>query len=113
MLGLDVQSRQNVMREEHGRDGLGLASDAAACAIRFGKVEDAIVFLETGRSVFWSQALQLRTPLDGLRIVDPDLAAKVSTLLGKLERGSHRDLSLARALGPDAQENIMIALPTA
>jgi hypothetical protein len=71
----------------------GLARNAAACAIRSGDFGKAVEFLETGRNIFWSQALQLRTPLDELRTAAPDLAKKLQDISRALEQGSFRDTS--------------------
>ncbi|KAJ6632552.1 hypothetical protein B0H10DRAFT_18705 [Mycena sp. CBHHK59/15] len=58
---------------------------ATALATRFtstNRISDARVeFAEARRSVFWSQALQIRTPLTDLRLIDPELARKVSEIL--------------------------------
>ncbi|THH15951.1 hypothetical protein EW146_g4607 [Bondarzewia mesenterica] len=91
MLGLDLQSRQQVLTKTSGSDSL--ARDAAACAIRSGQFAQAVELLEEGRTVFWSQALQLRTPLDDLRAVEPKLAQKLQDISRVLEQGSFREVS--------------------
>jgi len=87
-LGLDLQSRHESLSS--GSDGL--ARRAAACAIRSGQISKAVELLEEGRAIFWSQALQLRTPLDELRSVSRDLAQKLEGLARVLEQGSFRPL---------------------
>jgi hypothetical protein len=57
-----------------------IASDAAACAISYGSVEKAIEFLERGRSVFWRQATQLRSPMGALLDAAPELANRLAEL---------------------------------
>lgn len=89
MLGLDLQSRQQALTS--GSDGL--ARDAAACAIRSGQYDKAVELLEEGRAVFWSQALQLRTPIAHLREVAPELEQNLRRISLALERGSIRDVS--------------------
>jgi hypothetical protein len=89
MFGLDVQTRQQALT--YGSDGL--ARDAAACAIRSGQYVKAIELLEAGRAVFWSQALQLRTPMADLQVVAPELATELKCIASALERGSFRDMS--------------------
>ncbi|KDQ52320.1 hypothetical protein JAAARDRAFT_138934 [Jaapia argillacea MUCL 33604] len=84
MLGLNIQSRQNVMTA--GTDGL--ARHAAACAIRKDKYALAIELLEEGRAVFWSQALHLRAPFDELRLKAPDIALDLEIISKELERRS-------------------------
>jgi tetratricopeptide (TPR) repeat protein len=81
MLGLDLQSRQR-----------GLARDAAACAIRLAQYDIAVELLEEGRAVFWSQALQLRTPMTDLRDAAPELEEQLRHISLALEQGSVRDI---------------------
>jgi hypothetical protein len=89
MLGSDLQARQRALTS--GSDGL--ARDAAGCAIRSGQYEKAVELLEEGRAIFWSQALQLRTPMTRLREVAPELEIKLKSLSFALEQGSLRDTS--------------------
>ncbi|KDR73338.1 hypothetical protein GALMADRAFT_1341890, partial [Galerina marginata CBS 339.88] len=88
-LNLDLQSRQEALTS--GSDGL--ARDASRCAIKAGRLDKAIEFLETGRTIFWSQILSLRSPFDHLHDIAPDLADQLRDLTAALERGSHRDIS--------------------
>ena len=71
----------------------GLARNAAACAIRSHQYNKAVEFLEEGRAVFWSQALELRTPMTHLRDVAPVLESRLKSLSFALEQGSLRDTS--------------------
>jgi len=96
MLGLDLQSRQQALTS--GSDGL--ARDAAACAIRSGQYGKAVELLEEGRAIFWSQALQLRTPMSHLREVAPELEMKLKSLSFALEQGSLRDTSRSLSDSP-------------
>jgi len=96
MLGLDLQSRQQALTS--GSDGL--ARDAAACAIRSGHYNKAVELLEEGRAVFWSQALQLRTPMKDLRKVAPELEDKLRHISLILEQGSLRDVSRSLSDSP-------------
>ncbi|KAF8490598.1 CHAT domain-containing protein [Gautieria morchelliformis] len=89
MLGLDLSSRQQALTS--GTDGLACA--AAACAIDSGQFERAVELLEEGRAVFWSQALQLRTPMSDLRKVAPELEETLRDISLALEQGSLRDVS--------------------
>ena len=66
----------------------GLAGDACAFAIRIGQLKKAVEFISAGRTVFWSQALHLRTPLDELEADEPELASKLRTIADTLERAS-------------------------
>ncbi|THU80722.1 hypothetical protein K435DRAFT_874071 [Dendrothele bispora CBS 962.96] len=50
---------------------------AAAMAISVGDLSKAVEWLEEGRSIFWKQLLQLRTPLDELH-QHPDIANELS-----------------------------------
>jgi hypothetical protein len=58
-----------------------------------GEYSKAVAFLEEGRSIFWTQALRLRTPLDQLRSKDPHLAKEFTDLSRLLELGSQREAS--------------------
>ena len=87
MLGLDLRSRHKALLT--GTDGL--ARNAAACAIQSGLYGEAIELLEAGRAVFWSQALQLRVPIDDLRVVAPQLAQSLTEISFQLEQGSVTD----------------------
>ncbi|KAJ6562314.1 CHAT domain-containing protein [Mycena capillaripes] len=104
MVGLDIHARRKALTLQRK----GLASDAADCAIKFDDLDNAVELLEEGRSVFWSQALQLRTPLDDLRLADPGLAARVSDILATLEKGSHSNLSVRSTLAPYSEEYVSL-----
>ncbi|THH14418.1 hypothetical protein EW146_g5907 [Bondarzewia mesenterica] len=56
-------------------------------------LQEAVELLEEGRAIFWSQALQLRTPLDNLQTREPRLAQKLEDISRALEQGSLRDIS--------------------
>jgi hypothetical protein len=88
-LDLDLRSRQEALTS--GIDGL--ARNAAASAIQSGEYDKAITFLEEGRSIFWSQALQLRTPLADLESEAPSLVKEFKDLSHALEQGSQREAS--------------------
>jgi tetratricopeptide (TPR) repeat protein len=53
-------------RQHHLTTWSGLAADAAACAVRAGRHERAVELLDAGRSVLWTQTLNLRTDLSDL-----------------------------------------------
>ncbi|KAJ7227002.1 CHAT domain-containing protein [Mycena pura] len=63
-LHLDVVSRQNILTMVQASQ---LASDAVSCAINQADYNGAVELLEASLSIFWSQALYLRTPLDQLK----------------------------------------------
>ncbi|KAJ7107041.1 CHAT domain-containing protein [Mycena epipterygia] len=94
MFDLDIKARQKALTSYNR----GVVLDAAAAAIKLGKFGRAVEFLEEGRTIFWTQALQLRTPMDDLGMADPELAQKVSDLAMKLEQGSHCEPSSNREL---------------
>ncbi|KAF8180680.1 CHAT domain-containing protein [Mycena galopus ATCC 62051] len=89
-LDLNLQYRQEMLANLTQDN---LLSDAAICAISAHKYEDAVQLLEAGRSIFWSQALRLRTPFDVLDTIRPDLSAKLAQLSRQLEQASFRDTS--------------------
>jgi hypothetical protein len=89
MLDLDLRSRQEALTS-----GIeGFARDAAASAVRSGEFGKAITFLEGGRSLFWTQALQCRPPLAELESKAPSLAKEFKDLSHALEQGSQREAS--------------------
>ncbi|KEP51080.1 aromatic di-alanine and TPR containing protein [Rhizoctonia solani 123E] len=61
-----------------------LAVDAASAAIRFSNCSLALEWLEHARCVVWSQSLMLRSPLDKLHSVDPDLGSRLQTVAYQL-----------------------------
>ncbi|PVF91180.1 hypothetical protein CPB86DRAFT_878650 [Serendipita vermifera] len=65
----------------------GIARDAAAAAITAEQYEKALEWLEQGRSIVWTQILRLRTPVDQLQEVDPDLAERLLRVSRTLDRG--------------------------
>ncbi|KAJ7253870.1 CHAT domain-containing protein [Mycena rebaudengoi] len=82
-----------------------LASTSAMCAIGLQQNNVAVEFLEGSRSIFWVQALHLRTPLDYLAKADHQLASKLRTLSQQLELASFRDTS--RDLLTESQHEAM------
>ncbi len=59
-----------------------LAVDAAACAIREGRIEMALELLEQGRNLLLTQVGRYRTPVDDL---EDTLADEFRTISGKME----------------------------
>ncbi|KAJ7090003.1 CHAT domain-containing protein, partial [Mycena epipterygia] len=105
MLALDIRSRQEALKLTSVRS---LASNAAAYACRKNETGKAVEFLEAGRSVFWSQALQLHTSLDDLQSKHPVLAQRISNLSKILEIGSHRNAASIRMLPPVHKDHMML-----
>ncbi|KAJ7898373.1 TPR-like protein [Mycena leptocephala] len=101
-LHLDVVSRQRILSTLRASQ---LASEASVCAIDKADYDGAVELLEGTRSIFWSQALQLRTPLHRLQVAEPTLASKLQELATELEVASFRDTS--RTLGSDNQAKIL------
>lgn len=62
-----------------------VVSKAVSAAIRLGRLELAVEWLEAGRSQIWGQILQLRTPLDELEKMHPQLASRFRELSKALE----------------------------
>jgi tetratricopeptide (TPR) repeat protein len=61
-----------------------LASNAAAAAVQAGDPYQAISLLESGRGVLFAQALQLRSPLDDLLVIAPEMADRFQQLTRQL-----------------------------
>lgn len=88
-LSLDIRARQKALitsKSEH------LTRKAASCAIRIGRYDKAVEFLEAGRAILWSQVLQLRSSFDRLRDASPELSNKLQSISIALEHGTHREM---------------------
>ncbi|KAJ6529165.1 CHAT domain-containing protein [Mycena vulgaris] len=101
-LHLDVVSRQSILSTLKSSQ---VASEATACAVDEADYNGAVELLEASRSIFWSQALHLRTQFDLLKTTDPKLAFELKRLAKELEMASFRDTS--RPHGPDNQEKVI------
>ncbi|KAJ6571256.1 CHAT domain-containing protein [Mycena capillaripes] len=99
-LHLDLPSRQKILSTKTDST---LASDAATCAVGLSQYNTAVELLEASRSIFWSQALYLRTPLDDLATISPQLSAKLTDLSRQLELAAFRDTSREKL---DTQQKI-------
>jgi tetratricopeptide (TPR) repeat protein len=64
-----------------------IARNAAARAIRMGRVSQAVEMLEEGRGVFWSHTLRLRS--DAFDDVPVDDASELQGILRRLEHEAH------------------------
>ncbi|KAF7354370.1 CHAT domain-containing protein [Mycena venus] len=100
-LDLDLPSRQRVFSN---LTKTSLPSEAAACAVGLCQYNTAVELLEASRSIFWSQAINLRTPLDDLATIHSDLSTQLKCLAKELERASFRDTS--RDISTDGQHRI-------
>ncbi|QRV75678.1 CHAT domain protein [Ceratobasidium sp. AG-Ba] len=69
----------------------GVPVEAAAAAIELNRPDLALEWLEQGRSIVWTQILGLRTPIDGLRELDPDLADRLESVARRLSSGVVQD----------------------
>jgi tetratricopeptide (TPR) repeat protein len=79
----------NIRRRYEQLADLGtLANEAAAVAIAVGEYSRAVEWLESGRTIVWSQLLHLRTPLDKLRECDSKLASELEHVSRALEHAS-------------------------
>jgi CHAT domain-containing protein len=81
-LGLDTPSRQAHLLHEKSED---LGSLAATCAIQLGNFEAAVELLDLSRSLFWQQAVSLRSDLELLRAEDPELAKELQRVGHQLD----------------------------
>ncbi|TDL21763.1 TPR-like protein [Rickenella mellea] len=82
-VGLSIDSRHHELLETSS-----LACDAAAAAMSENDPQMALSWLEQGRSIVWGQILQLRTPVDELRLAHPELAGELTQISQLLERGT-------------------------
>ncbi|TDL18822.1 TPR-like protein [Rickenella mellea] len=80
-VGLSIDSRHHELLAANS-----LACDAAAAAISENDPQLALAWLEQGRSIVWGQILQLRTPVDELRLHHPKLAENLTQISEQLEK---------------------------
>ncbi|PVF95780.1 hypothetical protein CPB86DRAFT_875429 [Serendipita vermifera] len=81
-LGLPI-----IDRHQHLMEIGGITRDAAAAAISLEQYDKALEWLDQGRSIVWSQILQLRTPVDDLHSIKPQLAERLVQLSRLLDQG--------------------------
>ncbi|PVF92133.1 hypothetical protein CPB86DRAFT_791449 [Serendipita vermifera] len=88
----------------------GITRDAAAAAISAEQYDVALEWLEQGRSIVWTQILHLRTPVDRLREVNPELADRLLQVSQSLDQGGQAtdtletNISLAEEKGRQYRE---------
>jgi tetratricopeptide (TPR) repeat protein len=85
--GVDRRSREQQLERE-----TGLAGNAAAWAINGGHHGRACELLDQGRSVLWSQQLNLRGDLDELHRSQPELAHRMRTIRVELDQLAGEEL---------------------
>ncbi|MFI5571348.1 hypothetical protein ACIA6T_29225 [Streptomyces sp. NPDC051740] len=73
------------VREAVLEDESVLTPMAALAALEAGRPAEAVEFLELGRSVLWSQSLNLRTDLAEIEEADPELAARLAAVREALD----------------------------
>jgi tetratricopeptide (TPR) repeat protein len=95
-----------VSQRYKGMDGVGAAiSQGIELSVRVGQFELALEWLEAGRSIVWGQTLQLRTPMDDLAAVHPELARKLQQISEALDHASAPATSLAMSTPVDSLES--------
>ncbi|TFK22893.1 hypothetical protein FA15DRAFT_757682 [Coprinopsis marcescibilis] len=94
-LDLTLTKRQNVLVH-----ATSLSSNAVRCAIEVKDFEAAVVIHSTARSTFWSQELQLRTPIDNLRLVNRPLANAFRAISQQLEDATHGGMDIMMNSNP-------------
>ncbi|MFI5915793.1 hypothetical protein [Dactylosporangium sp. NPDC051541] len=72
-------------RERWLTDWSGLATGAAALAVAAGREEQAVVVLDQGCAVLWTQILNTRSDVTALAAVRPDQAARLQEIRTELE----------------------------
>ncbi|PVF91357.1 hypothetical protein CPB86DRAFT_878568, partial [Serendipita vermifera] len=107
-LGLPIANRYHHLVEIGG-----MTRNAAATAISLGQYDKALEWLEQGRTIVWTQILQLRTPVDGLRDIRPDLAQRLVQISRQMDQGpEHSGLSGGRTQSIEDQGRQYRALTT-
>ncbi|KAJ3536759.1 hypothetical protein NMY22_g5891 [Coprinellus aureogranulatus] len=82
-----VAGLERTIRSRHSelQDFTGLSQEACSAACRLGRVDKALEWVEQGRCIVWSQFRNLRSPLDDLRVVNPDLAEEIVDAASRIE----------------------------
>ncbi|KAF8184340.1 CHAT domain-containing protein [Mycena galopus ATCC 62051] len=84
-LGLSISDRHHhILQAGH------LVRDAASAAIAAHELGTAVEWLEQGRSVIWGQIVNLRTPLDDLRKIHPQLADELMLYSTQLDMAANQ-----------------------
>jgi tetratricopeptide (TPR) repeat protein len=105
-LGLDVHSHHDQLIQAKSEN---LGCLAVTCAIQLGCLDEAVVLLDLGRSVFWQQASSLRSDLEALREENSDLAQGLETVGRKLDAGNFTYLDSAdetQNMGANSKEDV-------
>jgi hypothetical protein len=98
-LGLPV-----IDRHQHLAKIGGIARRAAATAISLEQYDRALEWLEQGRSIVWTQTLHLRTPVDELREVNPELAEQLLRISRLLEQGGGQGSISEGSIGSNEEQ---------
>ncbi|TFK19265.1 mucin-like protein 1 [Coprinopsis marcescibilis] len=99
-LDLTLPQRQGAL--VHTKD---ISSTAAQWAISVDALQTAVIFLYTSRSVFWSQALQLRSPLDRLDSVNKSLAQDLRFVSQRLEHATNQTSTSEPISNPEPNQS--------
>ncbi|KAJ7463369.1 CHAT domain-containing protein [Mycena latifolia] len=94
-LGLSISDRHHQLLKA-GQ----LVRNAASAAIDAQEYSKAVEWLEQGRSVIWGQFLSLRTPVDDLHMLHPELAAELISISNLLETSSTSNGAEVVGVGP-------------
>jgi tetratricopeptide (TPR) repeat protein len=87
-LGLPIANRHRRLTKIGG-----ITREAVAAAIAHGMYDKAVEWLEQGRSVVWNQILQLRSPVNQLREVNPRLAERLLHVSQQLNKDNGHEAS--------------------
>ncbi|KAJ7466022.1 TPR-like protein [Mycena latifolia] len=99
-LGLSISDRHHQILQA-GR----VVRDAASAAIAANQLSMAVEWLEQGRSVIWGQILNLRTPVDDLWKLHPNLADELVSYSTRLEAAGIKSRA---KLGRDAGSSLSL-----
>ncbi|NYE44501.1 tetratricopeptide (TPR) repeat protein [Streptomyces fulvorobeus] len=86
LLPFSISRRLRRGDQEYRLTGVqGLAADAAACAVRLGRLDDAVLLLEQGRGVLLGQTIAARAELERLRAAHPEAARHFAQLRDRID----------------------------
>ena len=105
----EVAGLEQTIQKRHTNllDISDLAASAVACALKYGKADLALEWLEQGRCLVWSQLNILRNPLDVIFAHDPEIARDMLRVSRALENAASRGDMVGRSQGEATMEHKM------
>lgn len=102
LLPFSISRRLRRGDQEHRLTGVqGLAADAAACAVRLGRLDHAVLLLEQGRGVLLGHTIAARAELERLRAAYPEAAERLVHVRDRID-ALDAEMTEQEAAGPES-----------